>query len=98
MIRYIPIIWNYLTTWSCHHKRAFFLTLFALDGPLLTLDFSMLLWWRQITEYLLLIFDPHVGQLIQYGAGIGAIWLTWVRVQHFNKLMKQMDQKPPAGD
>jgi len=36
--------------------------------------------------------------LIQYGAGIGAIWLTWVRVQHFNKLMKQMDQKPPAGD
>lgn len=89
---------RYLLDWSCPHKRAFFLGLFALDGPLLTLDFSMLLWWRQITEYLLLIFDPHVGQLIQYGAGIGAIWLTFVRIRHFNKLMKQMDQKPPAGD
>lgn len=89
---------RYLLDWSCPIKRHFFFGIIALDGPLLTLDFSMLLWWRQIAEYLLLIFDPHVGQIIQYGAGIGAIWLTFVRIRHFNKLMKQMDQKPPAGD
>jgi len=98
MIRYIPIIWNYLTTWACPHKRRFFLTLFALDGPLLTLDFSMPLWWRPVAEYLALIFDPHVGQLIQYTAVVAAIWLTVVRIKHFNKLMKQMDQKPPQND
>lgn len=89
---------RYLLDWTCPHKRAFFLGLLALDGPLLTLDFSMFMWWRQITEYLLLIFDPHVGQFIQYTAGIGAIWLTYVRIKHFNKLMKQMDQKPPQND
>lgn len=89
---------KYLLDWSCPIKRAFYFEIFALDGPLLTIDFSMLLWWQQIAHYLMLIFDPHVGQLIQYGAGIGACWLTWVRIQHFKKLMKQMDQKPPSDD
>jgi len=89
---------NYLLDWTCPHKRAFFFGLFALDAPILTLDISIVIWWRQIAEYLLLIFDPHVGQFIQYTAGIGAIWLTYVRIKHFNKLMKQMDQKPPSDD
>lgn len=91
-------MFKYLIDWSCPIKRQFYFGLIALDGPLVTIDFSMLLWWHQIAHYLLLIFDPHVGQLIQYGAGIGAIWLTLVRVRHFNKLMKQMDQKPPEND
>lgn len=89
---------KYLLSWSCPHKRRFFFELFTHDGPIVTFDFSLLFWWHYIQAFLLGVFDPHFGQLIQYGAGLSAIWLTVVRIRHFNKLMKDMNQKPPQND
>lgn len=78
--------------WGCPEKRRYFLKLISFDIHLLGFDITVPLWWRPVAEYLALIFDPHVGQLIQYTAVVAAIWLTVVRIKHFNKLMKKMDQ------
>lgn len=71
------------------------MTILAYDGPLVTFDFGIVLWWHQVRIALQFLFDPRLGLALQYTAVISAIWLTIVRIRHFNRLMKDMKAPPP---
>ena len=83
----IKALIDYMVDWSCQYKRAFW-SFITIDAPIITIDFSMMITWIWFPEIL-----KATGQVVSIVAGIFGIWLSVVRIRHFNKLIK--DGKKP---
>jgi hypothetical protein len=85
-MRFIDI-YRYATDWSCEHKRAFWGALLLMDGPLLTIDFSILYVWFWAPEAL-----TYFGQGLGIVASGSGIYLTWLRIKQVRRdLNKKKD-------
>lgn len=83
----LKAVFEYFTTWTCQYKKAFW-SFIAIDAPIITIDFSMMITWIWFPEIL-----RATGQVVSIVAGIAGIWLMVVRIRHFNKLIR--DGKNP---
>lgn len=83
-------LFKYFTSWSCVHKRGFWLGLVGLDMPLLGFDYAFFAYFTQILDFMVAFFRGDMGKVIQYAVGVLACILTWERIKQARLVKEQM--------
>lgn len=78
------MLFKYFRDWTCPYKRAFW-SLIGIDLPTLGLDFTVVYGWLFAYEEMIRLMGQGIGLM----AGSLACVLTWYRIQHTRKLLKE---------